>query len=201
MNEALLLSRFYAYGNRFDRPLPDGLDPWHIKKVVEAFFISEVLELNDDAASQLIIELIDYGFQLALLDLVEDKAQATSFAGEQAQLILSDWCKIIKYSLKLLRELNDQENNLGELLPEEIASIVFFIHPDMGAASLAIDKNTEQLLQFFKSPDDFDSTNSSLNLNGGSELSRKINAAVDQLRKLHILISRTNSTPTAISGR
>lgn len=197
IDEAILLSRFYAYGNRFDRVLPSGLHPERIREVVEAFFINEMLKLSYREPSRLVTELIDYGFQLGLLDFIEDIAQSVPFAAEDEPLIMAPWCKKIKYSLLVLKELHNQENNLGELLPEEISSIIFFIHPDFGPATLAIDKNTDKLLETFKSRKaNVNSKNSPHSLNELFEPAADgAFAAVEQLKKLHILISEAAPFP------
>ncbi len=143
--EARLLSRFYAYGNRFDRDLPDGLDPLRIKTVLECFF-RECSDIKlDILQKEILSELIDYGFQLALLDGQEEKARSVQY-GQEDSLLIAPWCRRRYYSANLFSEMIRQQAEFDEMSPDEISSIIFFVHPELGPASLAIDQAMDHLL-------------------------------------------------------
>lgn len=195
LEEARFLSRFYAYGNRFDRPLPEGLEPFRVRSIVEDFFLKLCVSPEITESEKLLAELVDYGFQLALLDREEEQARATRAATDVDPLYIAPWCRRRRYSTALFVELIRQGAELGEMHPEEVACTLFFVHPDLGPASLAIDHATNDLLNSHEDGSGSLAHEVQRPQNGDglriAKLSGEKRDAAIQLRDLRILIARS----------
>lgn len=189
--EALLLSRFYAYGNRFDRDLPDGLEPLRVKTAVESFFLKTCIDNDTEVQGTLIQELMDYGYRLALLDLEEKDARTVKPPDSGDQLQIAPWCTKVRYSQALYDELRRQGNEVKGMNPEDISAVVFFVHPELGPASLAIDQATDDLLATFEGAGyelNFGTASADTNVDIDTmNVSDDVREAVAQLRELRIL--------------
>jgi radical SAM superfamily enzyme YgiQ (UPF0313 family) len=202
--EALLLSRFYAYGNRFDRDLPNGLEPLRVKKAIEAFFVKASIDNGNEIQNTLTKELMDYGYRLALLDLEEKSARAMKPPDNSEQLRMAPWCSKVRYSQALYDELLRQGDEVAGMKPEEISSIVFFLHPEFGPASLAIDEATNELLSTFEGHTS-NSYPRSVNdetkdHTDGLAISEDAKEAIAQLKELRILTTNLKPLPLNLGG-
>jgi radical SAM superfamily enzyme YgiQ (UPF0313 family) len=202
--EALLLSRFYAYGNRFDRDLPNGLEPLRVKKAIEAFFVKASIDNGNEIQNTLTKELMDYGYRLALLDLEEKSARAMKPPDNSEQLRMAPWCSKVRYSQALYDELLRQGDEVAGMKPEQISSIVFFVHPEFGPASLAIDEATNELLSTFEGHTS-DSYLRSVNDDtkdhtDGLAISEDAKEAIAQLKALRILTTNLKPLPLNLGG-
>lgn len=141
------LSQFYAYGNRFDRDLPGGLDPHRIATATSGFLHHiganpRIVDLDNVLAD----ELIDYGYGLAVLDRIEASVRSMSPARDDDFVQSAPWCTRKQFSRDLLHELVRQESDLGAMDVDDVSEVVFFVHPDLGPATLAVDAATVALM-------------------------------------------------------
>lgn len=201
--EALLLSRYYAYGNRFDRDLPDGLEPLRVKTAVESFFLNACIDSANEMQNVLTKELMDYGYRLALLDLEEQRARAAT-TDINTPLQIAPWCSKARYSQALYDELIRQGDKIGGMNPEDISCVIFFVHPAFGPASLAIDEATNELLSTFavgaREPD---CGLAGMDVIGGASaanFSDEAREAVSQLKELRILTSTLRNKDHSAPG-
>ena len=172
--------------------MPDGLAPLHVADVLKGFFLRRVCgEGLLEGAGPLVVELIDYGYQLALLDEAEKRGRAMNNASDVEELQIAPWCRRAYYSSALFRELVRQGHSLGEMQPEDVACVVFFIHPELGQASLALDKDTTEVLGLFSGYHPNGTRhNDGCRPSRVQEFSGEVRKAVATLRDLRVLISR-----------
>jgi len=151
-DEAAMLGRLYAHGNRFDRKLPSGLSPERVLAALTEFYRCACATL-DSGEFRLVAPLLDYGYRLALLDQFEGMASATDAGGMAKGLRLSPWCDMQSYSRAVYRELQRQDSENEILEPHEIGGVVFFNHPTLGPASVAVTTDVAQLIESMKRQD------------------------------------------------
>jgi hypothetical protein len=70
---------------------------------------------------------------------------------------LASSCRIKTYPTRTLEELAIQGNELGDLPPDQIAAVVFVVHPELGSVALAIDGAVAELLNSGVAPSRFPS--------------------------------------------
>lgn len=142
IDDALWYGRHHAYGNRFDQPMPSGLELSRVCEAITCYFERSSIVAFDRLVA---LNLIDFGYRLATLDSAREPATNISSVGP-GRLKLAPWCQRKSYSPEVLRELARQGHNFGELSPEDVSNVVFFYHPELGPAALAIDDATASLL-------------------------------------------------------
>ena len=147
------LGRFHGYGNRFDQPMPDGFEPLRVRATVDRFFSESGLWSGNPSMAALSLSLIDFGFELAMLDRVKSNPPAFDPGPLGQRRRLAPWCRIKDYPAQALDELVHQGNELGDLPPDQIAAVVFVIHPELGPAALAVDRAVADLLGSSVTPD------------------------------------------------
>jgi hypothetical protein len=141
MDEVRFLGRHHAYGNRFDQTMPAGLDLARVHRATRLFF-ERALKCIDEAERDLALDLVDFGHSLASLDSVKRTELALSTEHPR----LAPWCQRRAYRPSVIAELSRQGHGLGTLAPEEVADIVFFVHPEFGPAALAVDRAAAEFL-------------------------------------------------------
>lgn len=142
--KARLLGRLYAHGNRFDRDLPTELAPEFILHTLGRFFSSIAARLRP-CEFLIIHELLDYGYQLAVLDKFEETAASHERNG--SDYCVAPWCSLGRYSCETYQELRRQVRQTDDLAPTEVEAILFFIHPQFGPATMAVDAGIAGLVQ------------------------------------------------------
>jgi radical SAM superfamily enzyme YgiQ (UPF0313 family) len=144
-DDARRLGRHHAYGNRFDQPMPSGLELSRVCEAITRYFERSSIVSFSEANRSVALELVDFGYRLATHDPAREQASKKSCV-VSSHLTLAPWCQRKSYSTAVLRELARQGHNFGELMPKDVSSIVFFYHPELGPAALAVDDATACLL-------------------------------------------------------
>jgi hypothetical protein len=142
---ARFLGRHHAYGNRFDQPMPPGLDLGRVHRATQHFFERVICEGFSDRERSIALDLVDFGYSLARLDGVNRRPPADDGIMKH-DLQLAPWCQRRSYPPTVVGELARQGHGLGDLKPVEVATVVFFVHPELGPAALAADEQTAELL-------------------------------------------------------
>jgi len=143
-DEARYLGRHHAYGNRFDQPMPPGLDLARVREATQYFFARAAPERLGDRERGIVLDLVDFGHSLAALDAI--RRQDLPPPGGNGHPRLAPWCQRRSYPCSVVVELARQGHGLGELAADEVAAVVFFVHPELGPAALAVDEDTAVLL-------------------------------------------------------
>lgn len=144
--EARMLGRYYSHGNRFDRVLPGGLAPERVRDALAEFF-RVACEARPSCDFALIESLLDYGYRLALLDRFEETAAKATGDAATNNLYLAPWCQWQSYPENVYRELQRQGAGGSSLDADDIGEVLFFIHPTLGPASVAVTPGVTDLLE------------------------------------------------------
>jgi hypothetical protein len=149
------LGRFHGYGNRFDQPMPDGFEPVRVRTTIERFFSENGLWSGNPDMAALSRNLIDFGFELAMLDRVKSKPTVFDPGAVEQCRRLAPWCMLRNYPVETLEELMHQGKELGDLPPDQVAAVVFVIHPELGPAALGVNRAVADLLDSSVTPNQF----------------------------------------------
>jgi len=139
------LGRHHACGNRFESPTLPGLELPRVRAAIVDYLANAGLPGLLGEHRRIATDLADFGYRLAELDSAREHIGKAAGAG-QSELRVAPWCQRASYPPSVLAELVRQGHDLGELAPEEVAGVVFFYHPELGPAALAIDDATASLL-------------------------------------------------------
>ena len=124
--------------------MPLGLDLPRVHQCTQHFFERISTDRLGDQERSLALALVDFGHSLAALDGVSpDKG---SDIAPIRQPHLAPWCRVQTYPCSVIDELARQGHDLGELSAVEVAAVIFFVHPELGPAALAVDESTVDLL-------------------------------------------------------
>ncbi len=156
--EARHLGRHHAYGNRFDQPMPPGLELSRVHQATKDFFEKVSFDRLGRSERKIAIELVDFGYALATLDGAKIDALATGPETTRRPRF-APWCRRQPFPTSVIAEIARQGHTLGDLTPGDVGSIVFFVHPELGPAALAIDNSTVELLDCIeRGTDNIDAT-------------------------------------------
>lgn len=148
-DELRSVGKFHAYGNRFESDAPRELSFNRVDRAVTGFF-SEIAKHHATVnVRQNLLDLVDFGRSLAALDEIPSDLLHRS---QEANLkpTLAPWCHYKSYDQGALHELRSQGYQFGDLALEEVAVIIFFIHPQLGPAALAGDQVVLHTLECLK---------------------------------------------------
>lgn len=143
--EARFLGRHHAYGNRFDQPMPPSLGLTRVHEATKYFFERAASDRLGSAERGLVTDLVDFGHSLAMLDGINAEVVSDIHSTSPGAQV-APWCRQRRYSSSIVAELVRQGHELGELTPNEVATVVFFVHPEFGPAALAADEQTAEVL-------------------------------------------------------
>jgi hypothetical protein len=141
-----MLGLYYSHGNRFDRVLPGGLAPERVRDTLAEFFRA-VCEARPSCDFRLMESLLDYGYRLALLDRFEETAAKASGDPTTNDLHLAPWCQWQSYPEDVYRELQRQGASGSSPDADDLGEVLFFIHPTLGPASVAVTPGVADLLE------------------------------------------------------
>ncbi len=138
--------KWYGLGNRFDRIFPKEFDIEVMKSVCNKFFTFFSSQKND-FEGEILLELIDYGFELAKLDQVEVGLESIPKNSIHGTPQLNDFCILKEYSEGFFNAINSKVDSLNNNSSNDLKAVAFFLHPKYRATAMALSNSTYLLLK------------------------------------------------------
>ncbi len=138
IEEVRNIGRIHAFGNRGKGEMPSGLNLELVRSAIVHYINRMSLLEFKHFERELSIDLVSFGYELASLGGI--LRHAVLKTPERTENVgLQPWVRRRKYSCNVTMELKRQGYVLSQLPAQDVAEFIFFVHPDLGPAVLAID--------------------------------------------------------------
>ncbi|TVS15056.1 MAG: hypothetical protein EA424_17210 [Planctomycetaceae bacterium] len=129
--------------------MPPGFELWRVcQAAIQYFQHLTIVELSD-VDRRIALDLVEVGFCLGRLDTAREDARKVANS-HSSVLRFAPWCERRVLHPLVVKELVRQGHDLGGMTSEDIASVVFFFHPELGPALLALDALASKFLEQFE---------------------------------------------------